>query len=975
MRRPLSFVAVSTVAMVAASPAAAVAQARAFDVSAQPAATGIVAFARQAGIQIIAPEEATRQRRTGAVRGTLTVGDALRQLIGATNLRVVSFDGRTAVLAAAPVMRPVRAVARQGDPAANPGAPQADTVNRPGETPPQQMNDELEAIVVTGTRTRGQRVLTSSSAVTVATREDLDRKAPRSTAQALELIPGIFVEGSGGEVSNNFSVRGLAGGGQQFEQLQEDGLPVFYINALSDTILKQEVSIDRLEAVRSGSSGILTVNGAGATINFITRKPDFDKSGGTFQLTTSSFATARVDAFMTRPLGENIAISLGGFYRRDDGIRDPGYDANHGFLFRGAIAQRWDGGKLTLSAKVVDDHNTFFVPIPVQGVGNPDSIAGLSATHGLLQSRDFSRVRVRTTPTTGASFKDIDLEDAVHTRSQSYGYDLTQDFGSELNFFARGRYTNFGADFNSIFSYDNSALQLATERFNTNPALGAVNPTTTQTLAAFAPFGATQLGLRYVDTGQIVAGAANLNAINGNGLIAESVIGNNRAEVREFNSDTGITWQTPTNSLTVGGLFTRSSRYNDAIGAATFITDVQDRARRVDVVALNAAGQAVGSLTENGFLNYGTFGEGPSRAKFTSISAYATDQLTLWDKLRIDGGARYEHFVFNRLGGVTAGRTPIAGAGIFAPDGTLVADRDNILANNYIAQYGGGSFTGQFDRQRRVFDKVAWTLGANYLLTDRLAVYGRYATGFQAQEQNEPTDLRFGEAGVRYSSRVLQASITGFYTEFLDYPQSRDINVTDTVNGVPVTVTRQLTANSGIKVYGGEFDVTVRPVEWFRVQATGVIQDSKISIRSLTARQNGNEIALNLIPQSLQDQVNGFEGNKPERTPALNVTVTPSVVLPNNLGEIYGSWKRIGKIYADVSNSLELPGYSVFSAGVMLNVAQGITFNASVENIGNAVGLTEGNPRGGFTENTGQNFYFARPINGTNAVASLRFDF
>ncbi|MGJ3629752.1 hypothetical protein AB5I41_28330 [Sphingomonas sp. MMS24-JH45] len=204
---------------------------------------------------------------------------------------------------------------------------------------------------------------------------------------------------------------------------------------------------------------------------------------------------------MTRPLGENTAIAVGGFFRRDDGIRDPGYDANLGGLIRAAISQRWDGGKLTLTAKVVDDHNIFYVPLPVTGVGDPKSIPGLSATHGLLQSRDFGRVRARTTPTTGASFKDIDLTDGVHTKSQSYGYDLTQSFGDQLSFFARGRYTNFGTDFNSIFSYDNSALQLASERF-------ANNSTSALTLRTYAPFGATQLGLRYVDTGQIVAGTA-----------------------------------------------------------------------------------------------------------------------------------------------------------------------------------------------------------------------------------------------------------------------------------------------------------------------------------------------------------------------------------------------------------------------------------------------------------------------------------
>ena len=51
------------------------------------------------------------------------------------------------------------------------------------------------------------------------------------------------------------------------------------------------------------------------------------------------------------------------------------------------------------------------------------------------------------------------------------------------------------------------------------------------------------------------------------------------------------------------------------------------------------------------------------------------------------------------------------------------------------------------------------------------------------------------------------------------------------------------------------------------------------------------------------------------------------------------------------------------------------SLSASVENIGNVIGLTEGNPCGGFVENTGQSTYFARPINGRNTVASVRFDF
>ena len=87
---------------------------------------------------------------------------------------------------------------------------------------------DLDEIVVTGQTTRNRKLITASADITFATAADIDRKAPRSVADLLELVPGIFVEATAGEVSNNYSVRGLQGGGQRFVQLEEDGLPIVY---------------------------------------------------------------------------------------------------------------------------------------------------------------------------------------------------------------------------------------------------------------------------------------------------------------------------------------------------------------------------------------------------------------------------------------------------------------------------------------------------------------------------------------------------------------------------------------------------------------------------------------------------------------------------------------------------------------------------------------------------------------------------
>jgi outer membrane receptor protein involved in Fe transport len=797
------------------------------------------------------------------------------------------------------------------------------------EQTPAEAKGVLDEVVVTGTTSSSRTVLTSSVALTVATREDLERKAPRSTAQALELVPGIFVEASGGEVSNNFSVRGLAGGGQQFIQISEDSLPVFYTDALADTILKQELSIDRLEAVRGGTSGVLAVNGAGATINFITRKPA-DVASGSLQLTTSSFATKRIDGFYTAPISENWSFSTGGFYRSADSVRDTGFTADEGGILRAAVMRKFDGGRLILNVKVVDDHNTFLTPIPLRNSRDPEGIPGLSATSGTLIGPDVARFTVRTTPTTGFSTKDVDLHDGVDTKATAFGYDFETDVAEQFNVFARGRYTDFDNKFNANFSYDNASLQPAVDRLN--PAL---RPDTALLLSRFP---GTRAALRVVATGEILSTPEQLNALNGNGLVAENVTAINRAKVQEFASDSGVRWETDDNSLTVGVLYFHSNRYNDSVGASTYLSDVRDNSRRLDVVALNAAGQVVGSLTENSLLNYGTFGEGISRSNMDSTSVYANNELRLGDKWRVDAGVRYEFNDYTLDEGIGNGFTPI--------DGTQT---DNIIANDGIAQFGGASFSGNFQRRDRSFDKLASTIGVNYLLTPNFAIYGRYARGFQAQGQNKPTDLNFAEGGIRYQTRHFQASLTAFRTVFKDFLFSRQ----------PAGAPREVFFTSDIDVYGGEFDVRWTPLDWFRIQANGVIQDSKLNIRD----DQGTGFAAS------------FDGNAPERTPPVNITVTPSILLPDDRGEIYVTYRRIGRIYSDLANSIRLPGYGVLSAGVLYNLGEKTRLAVSVDNITNTIGLTEGNPRAGFIENTGSDYFFARPILGRNAIASVTVDF
>src|ERR1700746_3772884 len=105
----------------------------------------------------------------------------------------------------------------------------AQTAPEAGQNPPAtDEQNALQQIIVTGTTSSKRSLLTSSADVTSISAADLATKAPRSTDDVLELIPGMFVEATAGAVSNNYSVRGLQGGGQSFIMFEEDGLPILY---------------------------------------------------------------------------------------------------------------------------------------------------------------------------------------------------------------------------------------------------------------------------------------------------------------------------------------------------------------------------------------------------------------------------------------------------------------------------------------------------------------------------------------------------------------------------------------------------------------------------------------------------------------------------------------------------------------------------------------------------------------------------
>ena len=140
----------------------ALAQQRAFDVPAQDAAPAISQFARQAGLQVVAPADKLQGVRTPRIAGTLDVRAALHQLIDDTGLLVVSDNGGVIVLSFPSA-------------AAAPAA--------------------VEEVLVTGTHEPSQTTFSSPSPVSIYSAEAVNSTITTNLAQTLaEISPGFSVK-------------------------------------------------------------------------------------------------------------------------------------------------------------------------------------------------------------------------------------------------------------------------------------------------------------------------------------------------------------------------------------------------------------------------------------------------------------------------------------------------------------------------------------------------------------------------------------------------------------------------------------------------------------------------------------------------------------------------------------------------------------------------------------------------------------
>jgi outer membrane receptor protein involved in Fe transport len=799
-------------------------------------------------------------------------------------------------------------------------------------TLPSDLLQMEEAIVTAAFNPRAK--LESSVAVTTLGAEDIETQAPQNTADLLKAVPGFYVESSGGEGGNNVFARGIpADGSYRYIAMQADGMPVFESPELAftniDLLYRLDETVDRMEAVRGGSASVFSSNAPGGIVNFVS-KTGGDELEGLVKFTGGSSGLFRGDFNLGGPLGDQWRFNAGGFYRTDDGVRFPGFTGNKGGQIRGNVTyllgDAGERGYLRAYGTYLNDHNIFYLPVPLQNPDEPRSINGFDAQYGTLTTLNAALVQV---PGPNGFDRELDLTNGMHPVRRSLKTDLFFNLGEGLTIRNTSQAMSADVSFNAIFSLNNpvSAMEFAQNTLNGYNASG-IGPT------------ASGFDYRYAFDDDVETLDFNPMTANGNGLVVESGWWNVEKPLSNIANNFQVSYEAGAHSLS-GGVYFSYYTVKEQWQFNNILSEVRSQPRLLDLDLVDEEGNTIVSATENGFTRYGDFhrrheGEG------TVIALYAGDEWEVNDVFRIDAGVRYEKGVFR-------GKTEINGEGINLGDPSTLAD-DNFVTG-----------TGRFRPYDHAFDEWAASLGLNVKVNEQLALFGRGSRGFRMPDFDQWGDSPLSkgaseeiwqaEAGLKYASSNVAIFTSGFFSTLTDIPFVDEV----VVNNQTVTATRFADSQT----FGLETEITGRYRD-FQASLTATLQNPEY-----TDLQFANDDFADVAGLD-------FDGNRVRRIPRYIVEFRPSYTY--GPARIYGAVRYMDERFSDDANNVTLPDYWVFNAGVSVDI-RNVTFQASGNNLANAIGLTEGNPRVGQVVGVEQDIFMARPILGRSGKASLTYRF
>lgn len=287
-----------------------------FDIPAQPLSAGVLAFARQSGVQVFFDSERFAGLQGGAVQGRYSLEEALQRLLAVAPVNYRFFEGG----------RQVTLSQRQTD----------------GDV------SELPDVTVRGWLSEKERTYLQPRSVAVIEREQIDRNPPRHAADMLEETAGVYTAVSQQDPGLSVNIRGIQDYGRvnmsvdgMRQNYQQSGHQQRNGSMYVDPELLGGVTIEKGATSGMGGAGVI-----GGVADFRTLDArDFIREGkevgGRVRATTGLGGYANGTHFIGSgvfALGNEIGDILIAASERHLGVFDPGTHGSIGELRTGSRA-------------------------------------------------------------------------------------------------------------------------------------------------------------------------------------------------------------------------------------------------------------------------------------------------------------------------------------------------------------------------------------------------------------------------------------------------------------------------------------------------------------------------------------------------------------------------------------------------------------------------------------------------------------
>jgi outer membrane receptor protein involved in Fe transport len=778
---------------------------------------------------------------------------------------------------------------------------------------------QLQTMVVTGTQT--PRInLDASVAVTSLTPADIERASPRSTTEMLRYVPGFTrVESSGGEVNENITMRGILG--VEYVMFMEDGMPVFptmhtfFMNA--DNLFRADENIERMEVVRGGASSLFGSNTPGAIVNFI-NKTGGDHLAGTMKASAATEGLARYDLNVNGPLGRDWRFNVGGFYRYDHGVRDPGFPGIRGGQVKASVTRNLSNGYVRLTGKVIDDRNQFILDLPFENAQKPEFVNGFG-DYGSMNTNEGLDLRVPI-PTGDLT---LPLDNGLKTSAAWFTADAAFDLEDGWHIQNTAQVMQNQQEWNALVP--SSAMTV--QDFLTLPKGQAGRE---------LPAGST-VQLTYTNHFAADTTKAPLPFDTPNGLVAPGQDIHVSKPISAFQDQFQIRKSFGPHTLSAGAYFANYSQDNHWY-FTQILTDVRDIPRFLDAVVTTPGGTPT-AITQNGFLNY-LSGYTNGRGQTSVFSGVVGGELQLTEKLRADVGARVEYNNF-----------------VQSSENTSTFDLDNNPATTFNNETFGNNSFRHFTRN---ITDWAGSIGLNYTLRDNLSLYASGSRGYKmpaldeflnatAAEQVDLFDSRevqSVEGGIKGVTGRLGFTLNGFFTKLTNIV-SQGL-VVDSLTGGSSWV---IVTSPENRSYGAELELVANPLEGLQLFGSSTLLKAELGTGAgadIGSRING-------VPTSLA-----------------NIAGVYSV--PRTGLQFKADWHWVDSRPVDQKLGISLPAYNYFNFGAGYALPNtGTRINVDLLNAFQDKGLEEGNPR--LLSTGGNPIFLARPILPRRFMVSVTYDF